>query len=100
MTRSVTSRGRLVRNVVAAIAMAGAITFGYVVRVVQAHDQRIDEAFLALEKAEALVDASQTGGGVTPHVQNKFDRHLDSARQHIERAMEQLLLAADTVDNP
>ena len=100
MTRSVTSRGRLVRSAVAALAMAGAITLGYVARVVQAHDQRIDEAFLALEKAEGLVDASQTGGGVTPHVQNKFDRHLDRARQHIERALEQLLLAADTVDNP
>jgi len=100
MSQSTTSRGRLVRGAVVAVAMSAALTLGYVVRVVQAHDQRIDEAVLALEKAEGLVDASQTGGGFPPHVQNQFDHHLARARQHIERAMEQLLLAADTVDNP
>ena len=100
MIRSTTSRGRLFRGAVAALAMSAALTLGYVVRVVQAHDERIDEALLTLQKAEGLVEASSTGGGVTPHVQNKFDRHLDRAHQHIQRAMEQLLLAADTVDNP
>jgi hypothetical protein len=90
-TRPATSRAK------AAAALSAAVVFGYVVAVVQAHDPRLDEAHQALQKAFALVEASQTGGA-PPQTQRLFDRHRERAMDFITRAMEEVVLAGEIAD--
>jgi hypothetical protein len=61
------------------------------------HDIRLDEAMMALQKAAALVEASQSGG-VTAHTQHEFDRHLGKALGDIQDAMDHIAAAAAAVD--
>jgi hypothetical protein len=65
---------------------------------VHAYDPRLGEALGALEKAAALVDASQAGN-VSPRTQRRFDRHRDRARAHIHAAMNQVMAAAAVADS-
>jgi hypothetical protein len=90
-TRRATSRAK------AAVALSAAVVFGYVVAVVQAHDPRLDEAQQALQKAFALVEASQTGGA-PPQTQRLFDRHRERAMDFITRAMEEVVLTGEVAD--
>ena len=86
-----------VSRVVVAIALSVAMAFGYLVAIVQAHDPRLDEALQALQKAFALVEASQTGGA--PHqVQHQFDRHRERAMELITRAMDEVVTAGAVAD--
>jgi hypothetical protein len=87
------------RRAAMALAVSAALTLGYVVRVVHAHDVRLDDAMVALQKAEGLVLAAQTDP-VPPQAQHEFDRRRERAVRLIERAMEQIVLAGDAVDNP
>jgi hypothetical protein len=80
-----------------ALALSVAVTFGYLVAVVQAHDPRLDEAFQTLQKAFALVEASQTGGA-PPQTQHQFDRHRERAMEFINKAMEEVVLAGEVAD--
>ena len=82
---------------VAALALSAAIGFGYLVGIAQAHDPRLDEAFQALQKAYALVEASQTGGA-TPQVQHQFDARRQRALELITRAMEAVVKTAEVTD--
>ena len=75
------------------------MTFGYLIASLQAYDPRLDEAFQALQKAFALVEASQTGGGVTDQTQHQFDRHRERAMALITRAMEEVMMAAAVADS-
>jgi hypothetical protein len=88
------------RQPVRAIALAGtlAIGIGLGAVLVHAYDQRLDEAFGALEKAAALVDASQAGN-VSPRTQRRFDRHRDKARAHIQAAMDHVIAAGTVADS-
>ena len=43
----------------------------------QAHDPRLDEAFLALQKAEALVKAALGANELPPNGEKKYDRRLE-----------------------
>jgi hypothetical protein len=90
---------RTASRALAVLALSAAMTFGYLIAIVQAHDPRLDEGFQALQKAYALVEASQTGGGVTDQVQRRFDRHREGALALITRAMEQVVLAAEVADS-
>lgn len=100
MTRIPSTMFRIpLRRVAMALAVSAALTLGYVVRVVQAHDVRLDDADLALQKAEGLVLAAETDP-VPPQAQHEFDRRRERAVQLIERAREQIALAGDAVDNP
>ena len=63
-----------------------------------AHDVRLDDAFAALQKAAALVEASSTGGGVSQRTQHRFDRHIENALANIEDAMNHVLAAAAAAD--
>jgi hypothetical protein len=66
----------------------------------QAHDPRLDEALLALAKAEGLVEAAQsTGGELPPAAEKKYERRLDRIHAIIERAMAQIEAAADLADD-
>ena len=64
----------------------------------RAHDVRLDEAFAALQKAAALVDASSTSGEVSARTQLRFDRHVQKALANIEDAMHHVLAAAAAAD--
>jgi hypothetical protein len=90
--------GRAVSRALAALTLSAAMTFGYLIATVQAHDPRLDEAFQALQKAFALVEASQTGGGVSDQVQHRFDRHRERALELIIRAMDEVVLAGEVAD--
>ena len=64
---------------------------------VGAHDVRLDEAFAALQKAAALVDASSVDD-VSHQTQNSFDRPIQKALANILDAMDHIAAAAAAAD--
>ena len=83
-----------------ATLLALGLTVSLGVGLVSAHDQRLDEALLALAKAEGLVEAAQTTGGeLPPSAEKKYERRLDRVHAIIERAMAQIDAAADLADD-
>jgi hypothetical protein len=64
-----------------------------------AADPRLDEADAALQKAGALLEASQAGV-VTEKQQRKFDRAVAKALDAVGEAREQIVIAKAAVDNP
>jgi hypothetical protein len=93
-------QSRSFRGPVRAIALVSTLTIGICLgaAIVHAYDPQLDQAFGALEKAAALVDAAQVGN-VSPRTQRRFDRHLDKARAHIQAAMNQVMAAAAVADS-
>ena len=80
--------------------LALGLTVSLGVGLAQAHDPRLDEALLALAKAEGLVEAAQTTGGeLPPGAEKKYERRLDRIHAIIERAMAQIEAAADLADD-
>ena len=88
---------RRASRAVAALTLSAAMAFGYLVGIAQAHDPRLDEAFQALQKAYALVEAAQTDGA-SPQVQHKFDMHRQRALELITRAMEAVVKTGEVAD--
>ena len=81
-----------------------AVGTGVGVTLVQAHDVRLDEAVMALQKAAALVDAARTGTDTTtdpvsPQTQHEFDRHRAKALASIQDAMDHVAAAAAAADS-
>jgi hypothetical protein len=90
---------RTQRRAATVVALAATLTFGYLVGVLQAHDVRLDDAMVALLKAEGLVEAAQgTAGELPPHAQHQYERHLDGVLQHIARALDEIQEAANVAD--
>jgi hypothetical protein len=90
LTRRVLLLGGIVACVVAlAIGIGEAV----------AADQRLDEADLALQKAAALLEASQAGV-VTEKQQRQFDRAVAKALDAVAEARTQIAEAKAAVDNP
>ncbi len=87
------------RRLAALAAVVAAVAVGYGVGVAQAADPQLDQALLALEKAETLV-ANSSADGVPEQVQRRFDRHTGRAVAHIEQAMSEIAAAKDAYDNP
>jgi riboflavin biosynthesis pyrimidine reductase len=87
------------RSAMTAAAVVSALVVGFGVGTARAADPALDVAFTALEKAEAAVNASQSGN-LPPKAQHQFDSHTSRAVSHIEKAMEQIQAAKDAVDNP
>jgi hypothetical protein len=80
--------------------LAFGLTVSLGVGLALAHDPRLDEALLALAKAEGLVEAAQsTGGELPPAAEKKYERRLDRVHAIIERAMAQIEAAADLADD-
>jgi hypothetical protein len=75
-------------------ALIGAFALG-----VQAADQRLDLADANLEKAYALLLASQTSTE-NEKAAREFYRHIERALTLIERARERIVAAKAAVDNP
>jgi hypothetical protein len=67
--------------------------------IARAADPRLDEADLALQKAVALLEASQTGG-VDPKTQRLFDKAVARAIADVEDARANITDAKNAVDNP
>jgi hypothetical protein len=76
-----------------AVAVAVALTAGFAVAV-QAADPRLDEADMALQKARALLVASQHQG-TSPQVQKEFERNVARAVALIDRARAHAQAAKD-----
>jgi len=66
---------------------------------VLAHDVRLDDADIALQKAEGLLQASQSGHD-PGKVQRDFDRHVQKAIQDIEDARAEIVEAGLAADTP
>ena len=64
-----------------------------------AADPRLDEADAALQKAGALLEASQAGV-VTDKQQRQFDRAVGKALDAVAEARAQIVDARAAVDNP
>jgi hypothetical protein len=80
------------------VVLVGTLMAGFALGV-QAADQRLDLADANLEKAYALLLASQTE---TQDAQaaREFFRHIERALTLIERARERIVAAKAAVDNP
>ena len=88
------------QRVLVLVALAlSAVAIGLGVGIAQAADQRLDEADLALQKAYALVEASQTGA-VSPKAQKEFDKAVAQALVDITSARAEIVAAKAAVDNP
>jgi len=88
--------GRCSRLATIAVALAVALSVGFAVGV-HAADPRLDEADQALQKADALLSASQAGIP-SPQVQKKFDRNVGRAVELIDRARAHVQAAKAAVD--
>jgi hypothetical protein len=82
----------------AALVLGLLMSLGVGVGLTHAHDVRLDEAIATLQKAKALVEASEADG-VPPKVVKTFDRRLERIVRLIERAMEQIEAAGELVDD-
>ena len=74
------------------------------VALVQAHDERLDEAMAALQKAAALVEAARTDTDTTTdpvssQTQHQFDRNRAKALASIADAMDHIAAAAEAADS-
>lgn len=88
------------RHVLAALALAVlGVAGGLGAGIAYAADQRLAEADLALQKAHALVQASQAGV-VDAKAQKEFDKAVTLALADIASAREHILDAQNAVDNP
>jgi hypothetical protein len=79
-----------------AAVLAAALGFG--IGVAAAADPRLDEADAALQKAQALLEASQSGG-VSEQTQHRFEKAVARAIADVEDAREQIAEAKAAVDN-
>jgi len=79
--------------------VAAALVLGVSIGMARAADPRLDEADLSLQKAAALLEASQTGG-VDPTTQRQFDRAVARAIADVEDARGSIADVKDAVDNP
>ena len=76
-----------------------ALALGLWIGVARAADQRLDEADLALQKAQALLEAAQSGS-TDPKIQHRFEKAVARAITDVEHARAKIVDAKDAVDNP
>jgi hypothetical protein len=81
-------------------AVLAAVALGYGIGAATAADPRLDEADAALQKADALLAASQSGGGLSDQDQHKFDKAVGRARDDVADARLRIAEAKAIVDNP
>jgi hypothetical protein len=87
------------RPILVVVALLSAATLAFGIGVAGAADPRLDEADAALEKAEALLTASQSGG-VSDQAQHRFEKAVGRAIADIEDARQEVVDAKVAVDNP
>lgn len=79
-------------------AVIAAVALGYGIGVATAADPRLDEADAALQKADALLAASQSGG-LSDQDQHKFDKAVSRAMEDVGDARLRIAEAKAIVDN-
>jgi Tfp pilus assembly protein PilE len=77
------------------VAAMGAYSIG----VARAADPRLTEADQALQKAAALLEASQTGGAVSPQAQKRFDKSIAQALADVAAARAEIVTAIEAADS-
>jgi hypothetical protein len=80
-------------------ATVSAAVLGFSIGVAGAADPQLDEADAALQKAQALLEASQSGS-VSEQAQHRFQKAVARAIADVEDAREQIAEAKAAVDNP
>ena len=80
-------------------ALVAALTVGFVLGV-RAHDPRLDEADLSLQKAQAQLEAAQLGTGNMGKQERDFEKFVGRALQDIEDARAAITQAAIVADTP
>lgn len=81
----------------ARLALGGVCVAGLLVALAYGHDQRLDDAWLALDKARALIEAAD-GGALNPANQAQLDLLRRKAHQDIlaaQATVQQAILLAD-----
>jgi hypothetical protein len=96
----VTDRRTTRRVLLVAVTVLSALLLGFGIGIAHAADPRLDEADQALQKAYALVEASQTGGTVSAKAQNRFDKAVGNALADIEDARAEIVEAKLAADSP
>lgn len=81
------------------VALVGAATVGFVLGV-RAHDQRLDDADIALQKAQGLLQAAQLGIPDAGKQQRDFDKFVGRALQAIDDARAEIVKAELVADAP
>jgi hypothetical protein len=89
-------RRRFLLIVAAAIS---AIALGYGIGIAVAADPRLDEADAALQKARALLEASESGT-VSNQAERRFEKAVGRGIVAIDAARQQIVEAKAAVDNP
>ena len=82
---------------VVTIVVAVAIGLGF--GIAQAADPRLTEADQALQKAAALLEASQTGGTVSAQAQKRFDKAVAQALEDVADARAEIVVAIEAADS-
>jgi hypothetical protein len=75
------------------------VVIGVAIGAARAADPRLDEADAALQKAQALLEASQPGVA-SEKAQRRFARAVARAVADVEDARAEIAIAKDAVDNP
>ncbi len=94
-----TRTNRVPRYMLIGAAVLAALAVGLGIGIARAADPRLDEADLALQKAQALLEASQTGG-VDAKTQRRFDKAVGRAIADVQDARASIVDAKSVVDNP
>ncbi len=91
-------RSTTFRGILTALVLGGLMLLGG--RFAQAHDQRLDEARLALEKAQGLLLAAEVDAAeLPPKVEQKVLRRLERAIDLILSAMDRIDTAGEIIDD-
>jgi hypothetical protein len=88
---------RALRRLAAAALLVATFAGGIAVGIARAADQNLDDALNALQKASALLEASQAGVA-DPKIVRRFERRVERALRYIDRAAETIESAKQVVD--
>lgn len=94
-----TATNRVRRFLLIGAAVTAAVALGFGIGIARAADPRLDEADTALQKADALLKASQSGT-VDPKTQHRFDKAVAQAIADVQDARANIAGAKNAVDNP
>ena len=81
------------------VMVVAVVVVGVGVGIARAADPRLTEADMALQKAAGLLEASQSGGTVSPQAQKRFDKAVAQALENIADARAEIVLAIEAADS-
>jgi hypothetical protein len=87
------------RALLLAVVLLVAVVAAYSIGVARAADPRLTEADMALQKAAALLEASQTGGTVSPQAQKRFDKAIAQGLADVASARAEIVAAIEAADS-